>query len=230
VSSTPQVLAAGRGVVARAQPPAWPRRLHGSELAWAGWMIPVNPAAPQNSTVAWRIGNGWVKYLAFEHNPPISFTLNDLAFDRPTFQRVRQLTDLYDAIDPDLSAFRRAGGKLILWHGWADQAIPPTGTVAYYQAIQDRMGGLTATQQFARLFMFPGVPHRGGGTAPNTFDLLTPLMNWVENGTRSHQSHRQPNHQRQPIFQERFHPEVRRLKSEISTETPNIQHWTPNVQ
>jgi hypothetical protein len=153
----------------------------GSELAWAGWMIPVNPTAPQNSTIAWRIGNGWDKYLAFDRNPPVSFTLNDLGFDRPTFEHVHQLAGFYDAIDPDLSAFRRAGGKLILWHGWADQAIPPTGTVAYYQAVQDRMGGLAETQQFARLFMFPGMFHCGGGSAPNTFDLLTPLLNWVEN-------------------------------------------------
>jgi hypothetical protein len=155
---------------------------YGSELAWAGWFIPTNPADSQRATIAWRIGNGWVKYLAFQQNPPPSFTLNDIAFDRPTFDRVRRLAGLYDAIDPDLTAFRRAGGKLVLWHGWADQAIPPTGTTAYYQAVQDRMGGLAATQRFARLFMFPGVLHCGGGTAPNTFDLLTPLMNWVENG------------------------------------------------
>jgi len=154
---------------------------YGSELAWAGWFIPTNPTAPQSSTIAWRIGNGWVKYLAFKTNPPISFTLNDIAFDKPTFDRVRQLAGLYDAIDPDLTAFRNAGGKLILWHGWADQAIPPTGTVAYYQAVQDRVGGLASTQKFARLFMFPGVLHCGGGAAPNTFDLLTSLMNWVEN-------------------------------------------------
>jgi feruloyl esterase len=146
-------------------------------------MIPSNPAAAQSSTIAWRIGNGWVKYLAFDKNPPLDFTLNDIAFDEPTFARVRRLAGFYDAIDPDLSAFKRAGGKLILWHGWADQAIPPTGTVAYYQAVQDRMGGLDATQAFARLFMFPGVFHCGGGAAPNSFDLLTPLLSWVESGT-----------------------------------------------
>jgi Tannase and feruloyl esterase len=155
---------------------------YGSELAWTGWLIPPDPAAAQSSTVAWRIGNGWVKYLAFEQNPPLSFTLNDIAFDRATFERVRRLAGLHDAIDPDLSAFKRSGGKLIMWHGWADQAIPPTGTVAYYQAIQDRMGGLAATQAFARLFMFPGVFHCGGGNAPNTVDLLTPLLRWVEGG------------------------------------------------
>jgi hypothetical protein len=154
----------------------------GSELAWAGWMIPTDPAATESSTIAWRIGNGWVKYLAFAPNPPLSFTLNDIRFDDATFARVRRLAAFYDATDPDLTAFERAGGKLILWHGWADQAIPPTGTVAYYQAVQDRMGGLAATQRFARLYMFPGVFHCGGGAAPNTFDLLTPLLTWVEGG------------------------------------------------
>ena len=152
---------------------------YGSELAWAPWFI----ADRQQDTIAWRIGNGWVKYLAFQQNPPLSFTLNDIGFDRATFARAGQLAGLYDATDPDLSAFRRAGGKLILWHGWADQAIPATGTVAYYQAMRDRMGGLAATQRFARLYLFPGVLHCGGGAAPNTFDLLTPLMNWVENRT-----------------------------------------------
>ena len=48
-------------------------------------------------------------------------------------------------------------------HGWADQAIPPTGTVAYYQAVQDRMGGLAVTQHFARLFMY-----HCGGTGPSS--------------------------------------------------------------
>jgi Tannase and feruloyl esterase len=155
---------------------------YGSELAWAGWMIPTDPAAAQDTTIAWRIGNGWVDYLAFAPNPPLTFSLNDIAFDAATFARTQRLARLYDATDPDLTAFKRAGGKLILWHGWADQAIPPTGTVAYYQAVQDRMGGLARTQQFARLYMFPGVFHCGGGAAPNTFDLLTPLLSWVEDG------------------------------------------------
>jgi feruloyl esterase len=154
----------------------------GSELAWAGWMIPPDPAAAQNTTIAWRIGNGWVKYLAFAPNPPLSFTLNDIRFDAATFARTQRLAGFYDATDPDLRAFKQAGGKLILWHGWADQAIPPLGTLAYYQAVQDRMGGLTATQQFARLYMFPGVFHCGGGAAPNSFDLLSPLLTWVEDG------------------------------------------------
>jgi hypothetical protein len=53
----------------------------------------------------------------------------------------------------DLSAFRRHGGKLIIWQGWADQAIPTFGTVDYYDTLVSRIGGLAATQQFARMFL-----------------------------------------------------------------------------
>jgi feruloyl esterase len=156
----------------------------GSEAAWAPWILPF-PGAPQTQvgTISYGAGLNWLKYLAFVTNPPQTFTLRDARFDEQTFNRVEELAPLHDATDPDLSAFRHAGGKLILWHGWADPAIPPFGTVAYYQAVQDAMGGLAATQGFARLFMFPGVNHCGGGQAPNTFDLLTPLLDWVESST-----------------------------------------------
>ena len=59
------------------------------------------------------------------------------------------------------------GGKLILYHGWADPAISPYGTLAYYQAVLDTMGGLEKTQEFARLFMVPGMYHCSGGNAPS---------------------------------------------------------------
>jgi feruloyl esterase len=155
---------------------------YGSELAWTPWMIPPTPTASQSSTLSWGIGAGWLKYLAFETNPPLSFTLDRAHVDRTTFKEAAKLAGLYNATDPDLSAFQRAGGKLILWHGWADQAISPFGTVAYYQAMQDEMGGLPAVQRFARLFMVPGMNHCFGGDGPNTFDMLTPVLAWVEQG------------------------------------------------
>jgi feruloyl esterase len=159
----------------------------GSELAWSSWFLPADASATRDSTVAWTFGNSWAKYLAFTHNPPLSFTAADVHFDESTFREVSRLAGLYDATDPDLTAFRNAGGKLIIWQGWADQGVSPYGTVAYYQAIQDHMGGLQATQQFARLFMFPGIYHCAAAfapsDAPDTFDLLTPLLNWTETGT-----------------------------------------------
>jgi hypothetical protein len=154
----------------------------GSELAWSPWLIPPSPTGAQNSTIAWSIGNGWLKYLAYDPNPPLSFSVKNATFDDQTFRRGEQLSGFWNDTNTDLSAFRRSGGKLILWQGWADQAISPYGTIAYYAAIRREMGGLAATQQFARLFMFPGMYHCQGGYGPNSFDLLSELQNWVENG------------------------------------------------
>jgi feruloyl esterase len=107
-------------------------------------------------------------------------TYRDVKFTAAEFKRVTTANNgMYDATDPDLSAFRTAGGKLILWAGWGDSAISPIGTVAYYTAVEKAMGGSTATRQFARLFMLPGVAHCGGGQGPSTFDALTAVTDWV---------------------------------------------------
>jgi hypothetical protein len=62
---------------------------------------------------------------------------------------------------------------VLLWHGWADPAISPDGTIAYYHALTERTGGTDATQRFARLFMLPRVAHCGDGQGPDTIDALT---------------------------------------------------------
>ncbi|HTQ35885.1 MAG TPA: tannase/feruloyl esterase family alpha/beta hydrolase [Steroidobacteraceae bacterium] len=84
--------------------------------------------------------------------------------------------------NPDLSAFRKRGGKLVIWHGWADQLIDAMGSVDYYQRVVDRMGGLKKTQEFARLFMAPGVGHCGGGNGPAPQHQFDAVVNWVEKG------------------------------------------------
>ena len=73
------------------------------------------------------------------------------------------------------------GGKLILWQGWSDQRISPMNTIAYYQALNKQMG-TAAVDSFTRLFLFPGIYHCGGGEGYTQFDLLSPLMAWVEGG------------------------------------------------
>ena len=86
-------------------------------------------------------------------------------------------------LSPDLSGFRNRGGRLIIWHGWADRIVPPAGTVGYYAAMRDRMGGLGAVQTFARLFMFPGISHCSGTAPCPSCNLIEPLVSWVEDGT-----------------------------------------------
>lgn len=72
--------------------------------------------------------------------------------------------------------------KVILYHGYDDQAISPYRTIWFYQDLAERLGGYEAAQEHARLFMLPGTQHCGGGPGPNSVDTLTALENWVEHG------------------------------------------------
>lgn len=83
--------------------------------------------------------------------------------------------------NPNLDGFRKRGGKLVLWHGWSDPGIMPEGTVDYYERVAKRDGSKFArTQEFARLFMAPGVGHCSGGEGPQPQKLFEAVVNWVE--------------------------------------------------
>lgn len=150
----------------------------GSELAWAGLFVPVSADQP---IVSQQIAEQSIRSLVFESNPPADFRLADLRFDKSTFERLRPLHTLYDATNPDLAPFASRGGKLILWHGWADPQVSPLNTLAYHEAVEAHMGK-ARTESFTRLYMLPGVYHCGRGEGPSEVDLLTPIMAWVEKG------------------------------------------------
>jgi hypothetical protein len=90
------------------------------------------------------------------------------------------LHQVIDANDPDLSAFRQHGGKLIMYFGWADPQLNPRVAVEYYDQVVERMRA--STGDVFRLFMVPGMFHCGGGVGTSIFDVATPLLHWVESG------------------------------------------------
>ena len=151
---------------------------YGSELAWEGVFVPTSADQPIfSSTVAMQA----MQHLIFETDPSAGFTLADMQFTRATFDTLKARHPLYDATNPDLSAFADSGGKLILWHGWSDPHISPINTIAYHEAVQRQMG-TEKTETFARLYVLPGVNHCSGGEGPSLIDLVTPMMAWVERG------------------------------------------------
>jgi pimeloyl-ACP methyl ester carboxylesterase len=87
---------------------------------------------------------------------------------------------LVDARNPDIAAFTRRGGKLLLWHGWNDALIPAGSTIKYYRAVEAKLGAETGSS--VRLFMAPGVNHCGGGDGPGNFDKLGQIDRWIESG------------------------------------------------
>jgi feruloyl esterase len=85
-----------------------------------------------------------------------------------------------NAVNPDLTAFKQHGGKLLLYHGWSDQNVPPLSTINYYKSVLGQMGSGPETAEWLRLFMVPGMAHCRGGEGPNTFDIVSALEKWVE--------------------------------------------------
>jgi pimeloyl-ACP methyl ester carboxylesterase len=157
----------------------------GSEVNWAGVEVPqatVATGSLANTVGSYNFVTGAIS-LIFTGTPTLpsidtlgytdaSFYTNYLAANHP----------LNDATNPDLSAFKKAGGKLILWHGWSDQHISPRYTIAYYEAMQNTMGGSTV-DEFARLYLVPGVAHCGGGEGLDSIDLVSQITAWTENST-----------------------------------------------
>jgi feruloyl esterase len=153
----------------------WPPYMIGSEDQWSGH-ISQNGSPPVN----------YFRYFVYD-NPSWYYT--DPAFNMESVATVndiyaadRKFAYLLDSIDPDLTAFEKMGGKLIMYHGWKDQNIAPLNSINYYENVVFTIGSLKKTQQFARLFMAPGMQHCGGGPGPNTFDSLGALEQWVEHG------------------------------------------------
>ncbi|HUN25937.1 MAG TPA: tannase/feruloyl esterase family alpha/beta hydrolase [Steroidobacteraceae bacterium] len=84
----------------------------------------------------------------------------------------------------NLSTFAAHGGKQLFYHGMSDPWFSAYDTIAYYERLARANGGLQKTRGFARLFLVPGMGHCQGGPATlDRFDLLTPLVHWVEQGS-----------------------------------------------
>ena len=94
--------------------------------------------------------------------------------------QAEELRQIIDATDTDLSAFRRRGGKLLMYFGWADPQLNPRMGVEYFEQVVGKMGD--STGDFFRLFMVPGMFHCGGGVGTSVFDAATPVVKWVEAG------------------------------------------------
>ncbi|MDX3453570.1 tannase/feruloyl esterase family alpha/beta hydrolase [Streptomyces sp. ME02-8801-2C] len=141
--------------------------------------------AGSNSTGAatpFPIAADWFRYWLAK-DPDFDWRTVGTADFADWFEQSRaEYHDILGTDDPDLGAFRDGGGKLILWHGWADELIFPQGTIDYFRRVAAESGGPQRTERFARLFMAPGVAHCNLGPGAAPVDPLAALVAWVEKG------------------------------------------------
>lgn len=163
------------------------RPLPGSEGNWVGVEVPRTgsssaPVPVKSGVFSYNIVSGAYN-LIFSGTPAMP-NIDTFGYTDSSFYSTYLLENhpLNDATNPDLSAFKKAGGKLILWHGWADQHISPMYTIQYYEAMQNQMGR-TTVDEFARMYLVPGVSHCGGGEGNDSIDLVSNITGWVEQGT-----------------------------------------------
>ncbi len=162
----------------------------GGATGWRAWISgPERPQRQADGTLAYtgasvpsgyRLSEQNMRFLATDDDDP---TLTWRTFRFPQdLERMKTMTEILSPLDPDLRPFKSNGGKLLLYHGWADPAISAYGTLSYFEKARDIVGGQEQVDAFARLYLVPGMHHCSGGPGPNQFDMLTPLENWVEKG------------------------------------------------
>src|SRR5262249_3284209 len=140
--------------------------LSGNEDSSAGWPLWITGfSAANHSSLLFSLQDQFFKF----------FVTGNAQFDSLTFTpadyapRLQELSALLDATDADLPAFTGRGGKVILWHSWADSAISAKQTEAYYNRVVAAAGGQENADGFARFYTSAAVEHVGGGNGAPLF-------------------------------------------------------------
>jgi hypothetical protein len=158
--------------------PGWPVSAEiagpNGRSGWDRWLIQEQAG----QTISNGFAESFFRFLAFpKKDPTLTLDQVDLARDVP---RLEEIHRTLDATDPDLSAFRNRNGRLLMWFGWADQALNAQRAVDYYDEVLAKMG--PSTRDFFRFYTVPGVFHCGGGVGCASFDPLAAVIRWVEEG------------------------------------------------
>jgi len=176
----------------------YPGFMRGSENAWRQVLVGPTRAGvpiPGGSSFEFFVNGIGIftgpnfDFLSFDYDDDVVATNTKPAGSGLNYEQV------LNAMDPDLEAFKKRGGKLIMYHGYADPFVTPLSSIAYYNRVTGEMhpglhkgndgtspAGQKRTVDFARLFMVPGMWHCAGGPGASNFDVFTPLTEWVEHG------------------------------------------------
>ena len=167
----------------------FPGYLPGAEEGQGGWGLWITGPAPGRSLMG-AFAHGYFSDMVYEK---ADWDLKSFAVEGSLQAAKEKTVTELDAVDPDLTAFHSRGGKLILYHGWNDPAIPALNTVNFYQNVIAKLGQPT-TDSFVRLYMVPGMQHCAGGPGADSFgqsgtwqadpqrNARTALEMWVEKG------------------------------------------------
>ncbi len=142
----------------------------------SNWLNVIVAPQPGAKPADFGLAEGAIQYLA-QKPPQPAYDYRMFNFDRD-IHMLDDWSKQADAKNPDLAAFRKHGGKLIMTYGWADPILQPLMGVNYYEQAVAKNG--PGTTDFFRLFMVPGMSHCSGGIGPDRHDSMTAIIGWVE--------------------------------------------------
>jgi hypothetical protein len=116
---------------------------------------------------------------AFALGTPIDTMLASVAATNAAYPE-SALSFMQPVNPTNLAALKNRGAKVMVYHGVSDAIFSVDDTTAWYDGLQSSNGG--DASNFARFYRVPGMNHCAGGPSTDQFDMLTPLVNWVEKG------------------------------------------------
>jgi feruloyl esterase len=151
----------------------WPGLFRGSELDWEFFSEAATPIGIATSTIRDVVLKDSVLGEPWDHRTsPLDLDRHVALADQSDIARV-------NASNPNVAAFVRRGGKLILSGGWNNALVPAGAVLDYFQRVQSTIGK-DHTDRAVRLYMVPGMIECNGGAGTDTFDLLKVMRDWVE--------------------------------------------------
>ena len=152
--------------------PGWPFGGEDAPGGWGAWLAGVGrSAAGGPPSAAFGFGVGIMRYMV-EHDPDWRYEDLDFTGFR---QRAATAAATLGATSPNLDAYRAAGGKLLIYHGWSDAALSALAMIDYVEKVYARDA---SARDDVRLFLLPGVLHCAGGPGPWMVDYLAALEQW----------------------------------------------------
>jgi feruloyl esterase len=170
---TPRQVQTAQTIISPAATPAgevlFPRLEPGTELRWDRLVGGPRPA---------DLFVDQFRYVVY-HDANWDWRSFDLARDSALANAANKDVD---DLDPHLGAFAKHGGKLLIYHGWADQQVAPGSSIDFYKSALKLNENSARGANWIRLFMVPGMGHCMGGEGPDTFDKISLIERWVEKG------------------------------------------------
>ncbi len=153
--------------------PGFPVGLEAEDGSWDTWISGTSPYLQQTPSLHYMFGTNMFKYLVY-NDPSWDYSKYDF---KNFFEETHYASAYLDATQTDYSEFKKAKGKMIMYHGWNDPALSANATIQHYEEAMQKDKDL---QSHIRLFLLPGVLHCGGGSGPDRIDWVKLIQDWVE--------------------------------------------------